>query len=97
MVERFKSEHGAEVEWHPFYLRPDMPPEGIELPDYLKARTGQTNARLKEMANAVGLEMVFSTYIPHTRLAHEATETARQRRTSKLPMTFLPSLFVFLT
>ena len=78
MVERLKTEHRAEVEWRPFYLRPDIPPEGIELPDYLKARMAQTNARLKQMANAAGLEMVFPTRIPNTRLAHEATEYARQ-------------------
>lgn len=79
MVERLKTEHGAEVEWRPFYLRPDTPPEGMELPDYVKARAAQSHERLRQRANAVGLEMVFPTRIPNTRLAHEATEYARQR------------------
>lgn len=72
-------EHDAEVEWRPFYLRPDTPPEGMELPDHVKTHMAQTNARLKQMANAAGLEMVFSTRIPNTRLAHEATEYAREK------------------
>jgi predicted DsbA family dithiol-disulfide isomerase len=79
VVERLKVEHGAEVEWRPFYLRPDTPPEGMELPDYVKARAAESNERLRQMAKAVGLEMVFPTRIPNTRLAHEATEYARQR------------------
>jgi predicted DsbA family dithiol-disulfide isomerase len=71
-------EHGADVDWRPFYLRPDTPPEGMELPDYVKARMAETNARLKKMASAAGLEMVFPTRIPNTRLAHESTEYARE-------------------
>lgn len=71
--------HGAEVDWRPFYLRPDTPPEGMELPDYVKSRMAQTNARLKQMASAAGLEMVFATRLPNTRLAHEATEYAREK------------------
>ncbi len=79
MVERLKTEYGAEIEWRPFYLRPDTPPEGMELPDYVKARAAQSHEHLRQRANAIGLEMVFPTHIPNTRLAHEATEYARQR------------------
>lgn len=79
MVAKLVEEHHAEVEWRPFYLRPNTPPEGMELPDYVIARAAQSHARLKERANAIGLEMVFPTRIPNTRLAHEATEYARQR------------------
>lgn len=79
MVATLIEKHNAQVEWRPFYLRPDTPPEGMELPEYVKARAAQSNARLKQMANAAGLEMVFPTRIPNTRLAHEVTEYARQR------------------
>ena len=51
----------------------------MELPDHIKSRMAETNVRLKQMANAVGLEMVFATCIPNTRIAHEATEYARQK------------------
>lgn len=79
VVTKLIEEHHIEVEWRPFYLRPDTPPEGMELPDYVKAHAAQSNVRLKQMANAAGLEMVFPTHIPNTRLAHEATEYARER------------------
>jgi len=71
--------HNAQVEWRPFYLRPDTPPEGMELPDHIKSRMAETNVRLKQMATAAGLEMVFATRIPNTRIAHESTEYARQK------------------
>ncbi|GAB4418665.1 MAG: DsbA family protein [Anaerolineales bacterium] len=79
MVAKLIENHNAEVEWRPFYLRPDTPPEGMELPDYVKARAAQSHARLKERANAIGLEMVFAARIPNTRRAHEATEYATQK------------------
>ena len=78
MVEKLKAEHGAEVEWRPFYLRPDTPEEGMELPAYVRARYAGTQERLKQMARANGLEMVTPGRIPNTRRAHEATEFARK-------------------
>ena len=77
VVNKLVAEQQAEVEWRPFYLRPDTPPEGMDLPDYVKAHMAETNTRLKQMANAAGLEMVFASRMPNTRLAHEATEYAR--------------------
>ena len=72
-------EHQAEVEWRPYYLRPDMPPDGMELPDYKKGNMDEMKSRLKNMAGAAGLELVFATRIPNTRLAHEVTEYAREK------------------
>ena len=45
MVERLKAEHNVDVEWRPFYLYFDTPPEGRELPEHVKrARaSGQKN------------------------------------------------------
>jgi predicted DsbA family dithiol-disulfide isomerase len=78
VVERLKAEHGAHVEWLPFLLRPDMPPEGRELPPAIRARAEQAGSRLKQMAQANGLPMVTSTWTPNPRLAHEVTEYARE-------------------
>ncbi len=78
-VEKLASDYSIELTWRPFYLRPDTPPEGMELPPHIKAHMAQTNARLKQMANMAGLEMVFPERIPNTRLAHEATEYANQK------------------
>lgn len=79
MVERLKAEHDAEAEWRPFYLRPDTPPEGMDVPKHLSAQYAATSERLRQMARANGMEMVTPSRIPNTRLAHEATEYARQR------------------
>ena len=68
-----------DVEWRPFYLRPDTPPEGMELPDYIKqARTNGSEERLRSMANVYGMDFKSTERIYNTRLAHEATEYARE-------------------
>ena len=68
-----------DVEWRPFYLRPDTPPEGMELPDYIKqARTNGSEERLRSMANIYGMDFKSTERIYNTRLAHEATEFARE-------------------
>lgn len=77
MVERLKTEYRIQVEWRPYYLQPNAPPEGSELPAYIRARMASSQERLKQMAQALGMPMVFSTWVPNTRLAHEATEYAR--------------------
>ena len=79
MVERLKEEYNVDVEWRPFYLRPDTPEEGMELPDYIKrARTNGSEQRLASMANQYGMEFRSTERIYNTRIAHEATEYARE-------------------
>jgi predicted DsbA family dithiol-disulfide isomerase len=77
VVERLATEREIQIDWRPFYLRPDTPPEGSELPAYVRARMASAHARLKQMARAAGMDMVFPTRIPNTRFAHEAAEYAR--------------------
>lgn len=80
MVEKLKEEYNVDVEWRPFYLRPDTPPEGMPLPDYiLRARASGSEDRLSQMAAMHGMKFVSTERIYNTRLAHEATEYARQR------------------
>jgi predicted DsbA family dithiol-disulfide isomerase len=79
VVEKLKEEYKVDVEWRPFYLRPDTPPEGTELPDYiLRARASGSEQRLEQMANIYGMKFVSTKRIYNTRLAHEATEYARE-------------------
>ena len=79
MVERLKKEYSVEVEWRPYYLRPDTPPEGMELPDYIKrARENGSEERLRMMAEMHGMEFKSTERIYNTRIAHEATEYARE-------------------
>jgi predicted DsbA family dithiol-disulfide isomerase len=79
VVEKLKAEYNVDVEWRPFYLRPDTPPAGMDLPDYIKqARTNGSEERLRSMANAYGMEFESTERIYNTRIAHEATEYARE-------------------
>ncbi len=79
MVDQLKAEHNVDVEWKPYYLRPDTPPEGLDLPDYiLKARANGSEERLQSMANMHGMNFRSTERIYNTRIAHEATEYARE-------------------
>jgi predicted DsbA family dithiol-disulfide isomerase len=79
VVDLLKAEHKVDVDWRPYYLRPDTPPEGMDLPDYiLKARTNGSDERLRSMANMHGMDFKSTERIYNTRLAHEATEYARE-------------------
>ncbi len=79
MVDQLKAEHNVDVEWRPYYLRPDTPPEGLDLPDYiLKARANGSEERLQSMAAMHGMQFKSTERIYNTRIAHEATEYARE-------------------
>ena len=79
MVDLLKAEYKVDVEWRPYYLRPDTPPEGMELPEYIiKARASGADERLQNMAKLHGMEFKSPDRIFNTRIAHEATEYARE-------------------
>jgi len=79
VVDQLKAEHNVDVEWRPYYLRPDTPPEGLDLPDYiLKARANGSEERLENMAKMHGMNFRSTERIYNTRIAHEATEYARE-------------------
>jgi len=79
VVEKLKEEYNVDVEWRPFYLYWDTPPEGRELPAYvLRARAGGSEERLKSIANSYGMDFRSTDRIYNTHLAHEATEYARE-------------------
>ena len=79
MVEKLKAEGDIGLEWRPFYLYWDTPPEGRELPDHVKqARAKGSEQRLSQIAGSYGMKFVSTKRIYNTRLAHEATEYARE-------------------
>jgi predicted DsbA family dithiol-disulfide isomerase len=79
VVERLKEEHNVDLEWRPFYLYMDTPSEGRELPEHVKrARAQGSEQRLLQIAQSYGMEFVSVERIYNTRLAHEATEYARE-------------------
>ena len=56
-------DHPFQIQWHPFQLNPDMPPEGVAKRAYLeekfggKARVDAVHDRLREVAHAAGVDM----------------------------------------
>ncbi len=80
MVEKLKAEHKVDLEWRPFYLYFDVPPEGLDLPEHVKqARAHGSEERLRQIAQSYGMGFVSTKRIYSTRLAHEATEYAREQ------------------
>lgn len=83
-------DHPFAIEWHPFQLNPDMPPEGMDRRAYLEAKFGgpegaaQVYGRIAGAAKAAGLSIDFdaiqrtpSTLDAH-RLIHWAGLEGRQ-------------------
>ncbi len=80
VVEKLKADYDIDVDWRPFYLRPDTPPEGMDIPDYVQqARAKGSEERLEQIAKSYGLKFVSVRRFYNTRLAHEATEYARRQ------------------
>lgn len=65
------------MDWRPFFLRPETPPEGMPLPAHVRERAKDPNNPLKRRADEAGLKMAQREIIPSTRRAHEAAEYAR--------------------
>ncbi len=84
MVAKLENEYDVEIDWKPFYLRPDTPPEGMDLPDYVKrAQASGADKRLQEMAQQNGLDFVPTKRLHNTRLAHEAHAYAAENGQGK--------------
>jgi predicted DsbA family dithiol-disulfide isomerase len=77
VIERLKGEYDVAVEWKPFFLHPEMPPDGMILSPTFRTRMAGAHEQLKQMAHAAGMEVVFADYVPNSRRALEATEYAR--------------------
>ena len=78
-IEKLGKEYDLTVDWRPFFLRPETPPEGSPLPAYVRERMKDPNDPLKRRAEREGLKMVRRDFVPSTRRAHEAAEFARAR------------------
>ncbi len=71
-VEQLQREYPVVVEWRPFELHPETPPEGRPR----GPASGRPNPAL-EMAHAAGIPMVRTSVIANSRPALEAAEFAR--------------------
>ncbi len=85
-----RPDHPFQIEWHPFQLNPEMPPEGIDRRAYLETKFGgktqaaEVYARVDEAARDSGIEIDWAS-IPRTpntidahRLIHWAGLEGRQ-------------------
>lgn len=89
-LERVGPDIAVEIEFQPFELNPDMPPEGADTVEYLSAKYGITpdqiarnQAAIRERGAAVGFAFgarprVWNTFDAHRMLAWAATQ-GRQR------------------
>lgn len=72
------ADHPFQVQWHPFQLNPEMPPDGVAKRAYLeakfggKARVDAIHERLREVARAAGVDLDPETpkKMPNTLNAH---------------------------
>lgn len=75
----------ADVHWRAFELAPDLPPDGVDLEAFFRARYGgieairPAQARLAALGREVGIDFAFErqTRAANTRLAHRAIQLAR--------------------
>lgn len=73
-----RPDHSFSIEWHPFQLNPDMPPQGMDRRAYLEAKFGGKDGALKayapivERAELLGLNIDFAGIqrTPNTLNAH---------------------------
>ncbi|SIS90943.1 DsbA family oxidoreductase [Paracoccus saliphilus] len=67
-----RPDHPFEIIWHPFRLNPQMPAEGMDRLEYLKAKPGAADAAraVAERAAGMGLELQLPERQPNTTDAH---------------------------
>ncbi|KAL5004386.1 hypothetical protein ScPMuIL_017842 [Solemya velum] len=71
-----RDKYDFRVHWHPFLLRPNMPPEGAPKPEaYLKP---SPNSALQKAGTKVGIDFTYkSTRFPNTLLSHALLDYAK--------------------
>lgn len=74
-----QSEYDIQVEWRGLEIHPEVPPEGLDWPPYLRARFGGMSEWLRDQARQGGLELIVPEIIPKSRRALEASEYAREQ------------------
>ncbi len=73
-----RPDHKFEIEWHPFQLNPEMPPEGMDRREYLELKFGgkegaiSVYSQIAEAAEEVGVTVNFEKILrtPNTLNAH---------------------------
>ncbi len=74
-----QKEYGAEVDWQPFLLHPEIPPEGREITPERRQAMMPSLTRIMQRAKLDNLPYVVPGKMVYSRLALEATEYAREQ------------------
>jgi len=80
-VEQLERDYDIEVEWAPYELRPNTPPEGIAF-ERLRGRPPYTDdylVNIRVLADAAGIEMADRTLVPNSLPSLKAAEWAREK------------------
>ena len=80
-----RADHPFEIDWRPFQLNPDMPPEGMDRRAYLEAKFGgkegaiRVYSQIEQMAQSNGLDIDFAAMkrTPNTIDAHRLIRWSR--------------------
>jgi predicted DsbA family dithiol-disulfide isomerase len=88
-IKQFKAEHPDanhtfNIIWHPYYLNPNAPTEGVPKAAYYKAKFGEARTamifeRLTKVGAPEGINFSFGGKTGHTRDSHRVIELARQK------------------
>jgi predicted DsbA family dithiol-disulfide isomerase len=78
VAERLQKEHGAQVDWQPFLLHPEIPPEGKEIKPERRQAMMPALSRIMQRAELDNLPYMAPGKMVYSRLALEATEYARE-------------------
>ncbi len=76
-VEQLQREFPVDVDWVPFELHPETPPEGKAIDSAPNGRRAAVYEHLRRLAAEAGLEMKQKRFVSNSRLALEAGEFAR--------------------
>ena len=75
-----KEEFNVEIDYRAFFLRPDLPVEGIPRPE----KYNNPDSPVQRAAEEAGIKMTRPAIVPYTRLALEATESAKMMGVGEL-------------
>ncbi|HEY0882007.1 MAG TPA: DsbA family oxidoreductase, partial [Archangium sp.] len=78
-VETLRKDFDFTIDWRPYFLRPDAPEEGWELPERIRQSIKDPNNPLTARAAKLGITIKHRLRVPNSRKAHEATEYARSK------------------
>ena len=92
VIDRLWQKYDFTLDWAPYFLDPSIPPEGRTRVPTTTAETPKSD--LEKRAESEGIELRRGrTFTPHTHLALQASEWARERGDSRTVMEYHRGLF----